>query len=51
MIEKYLGACITFQAETENDLKEELRRRLNDREEQRIESDIDGRMEEKRNSS
>jgi hypothetical protein len=45
MIEKYLGACITFRAETENDLKEELRRRLNDRKEQRIESDADGRME------
>ena len=45
MIEKYLGSCITFQTETENDLKEELRRRLNDRKEQRIESDMDGRME------
>jgi hypothetical protein len=45
MIEKYLGACITFQTETENDLKEELRRRLNDRKDQRIESDLDGRME------
>jgi hypothetical protein len=45
MIEKYLGACITFQAETENDLKEELRRRLKDRKEQRIESDMDRGME------
>jgi len=45
MIEKYLGACITFQAETENDLKEELRRRLKDKEQQHIESDRDGGME------
>ena len=45
MIEKYLGACITFRAETENDLKEELRRRLKDKKEQRIESDMDGGME------
>jgi hypothetical protein len=45
MIEKYLGACITFQTETENDLKEELRRRLNDRKDQRIETDLDGRVE------
>jgi hypothetical protein len=42
MIEKYLGACITFRAETENDLKEELRRRLEDKKKRRIESEIDG---------
>jgi hypothetical protein len=40
MIEKYLGACITFQVETENDLKEELRRRLNEREDKRVEPDF-----------
>jgi hypothetical protein len=45
MIEKYLGACITFREETENDLKKELRRRLNDKKEQRIESDMDEGME------
>jgi len=45
MIEKYLGACITLQAETENDLKEDLRRRLRNNKEQRIESAMDGRME------
>ena len=45
MIEKYLGACITFQAETENDFKEQLRTRLNDKKEQRIKSDMDGGME------
>ena len=45
MIEKYLGACITFQAETENDLKEELRRRLKDDKEQPFESDMDRGME------
>jgi hypothetical protein len=46
MIEKYLGACITFQAETENDLREDLRRRLKEKE-QRIEFDMDGRMDGK----
>ena len=45
MIEKYLGACITFQTETENDLKEELRRRLKDDKEQPFESDMDRGME------
>ena len=45
MIEKYLGACITFQTETENDLKEELRRRLHSRKDQPIESDLDARTE------
>lgn len=45
MMEKYLGACITFQAEAENDLKEELRRRLRDKKEENVESDMNGRME------
>jgi hypothetical protein len=45
MIEKYLGACITFQVETENDLKEELRGRLQDKKGQRIEPPMNGRME------
>ena len=45
MIEKYLGACITFQAETENDLKEELRSRLKDKQEQPFESNMDRGME------
>ena len=51
MIEKYLGACITFQAETENDLKEDLRRRLKDKKEQRIESNGWRDGERRRNSS
>jgi hypothetical protein len=45
MIEKYLGACITFREETETDLKNELRRRPEDKEEQRFESDTVGGME------
>jgi hypothetical protein len=45
MIEKYLGACITFQVETENDLKEELRRRLQDNKGQRIEPPMNSMME------
>jgi hypothetical protein len=44
MIEKYLGAYITFQTETENDLKEGLRRRMKEKE-QRIEPDMDEKME------
>jgi hypothetical protein len=43
-IEKYLGACITFQAETENDLREELRRRLNDPNEQTSDFETNGGM-------
>ena len=43
-IEKYLGACITFQAETENDLKEELQRRLNDPTEQSSDFEMNGGM-------
>jgi hypothetical protein len=43
-IEKYLGSRITFQAETENDLKEELRRRLNDPNEQSSDFEINGGM-------
>jgi hypothetical protein len=45
MIEKYLGACITFRGETENDLKEELRSRLQDKKGQRIEPPMNSMME------
>jgi hypothetical protein len=37
MIEKYLGACITFRMETENNLKDDLRKRLAERKERGIE--------------
>ncbi len=45
MLEKYLGACIAFQSETETDLKEGLRQSLQDGPLQRSESPIDGSPE------
>jgi hypothetical protein len=47
MIEKYLGACITFQLETENDLRDELRRKLKEKKEQTSVSPMDGGWKEK----
>jgi hypothetical protein len=45
IIEKYLGACISFQAEMEKDLKEDLRRRLSDKNEQSLDFEMNGETE------
>ncbi|HAJ78658.1 MAG TPA: hypothetical protein DCO75_02710 [Fibrobacteres bacterium] len=41
MIEKYLGACITFRMETENNLKDDLRNRMSERNQQGAETTIE----------
>ena len=45
MIEKYLGACITFRMETENDLKDDLRKRLAESKERGVGNGTEGNAE------